>query len=236
MGSIPEALDRWGTTVRGLSQDEVSRRLALYGPNILAKDQRPSVLRLLHVAFFNPLVLLLGVLGLVSFATGDFRAGGVILVMIALGVGLRLFQEARAGNAVARLKSLTIVSATAERDGESREIPVSQLVPGDIVQLAAGDMVPADLRLVSARDLFVVQSSLTGEGFPVEKCAEPLLDAGRPCLELANMTYLGTSVASGAATGLVVATGASTYLGSIAASLADEEPPSAFDRGVERFT
>lgn len=234
--SIPEVMDRWATNAGGLSQAEADRRLQLHGPNVLAKDHRPSVLRLLQVAFFNPLVLLLAVLGLVSFATGDVRAGSLIVLMIGLGVGLRLFQEARAGSAAARLKSLIAVSATALRDGESREIPVSQLVPGDVVQLAAGDMVPADLRLVSARDLFVVQSSLTGESFPVEKATDHEPDGDKPCLELSNMAYLGTSVATGSATGVVVATGASTYLGSVAESLAEEEPPSAFDRGVERFT
>jgi Mg2+-importing ATPase len=107
----------------------------------------------------NPLVLLLAVLATISFATGDVRAGSVMSLMIAIGVGLKLIQEAKADNAATRLKAMISVTATVLRDGQLQETPVSQLVPGDVVKLAAGDMIPADVRVVSAKDLFVIQRS-----------------------------------------------------------------------------
>jgi Mg2+-importing ATPase len=129
------------------------------------------------------------------------------------------------------------VTATTLRDGQAQELPIAQLVPGDVVKLAAGDMVPADVRIVAAKDLFVIQGSLTGESFPVEKFEvdeRPL--AVRSPIELANLAFLGTSVESGAATAVVVATGRQTYLGSMAASLAEHPTETAFDKGVARFT
>ena len=117
----------------------------------------------------NPLVILLAVLATVSFATGDARAATMMLLMIVLSVGLKLIQEAKASSAAAKLKAMISVKATVLRDGTAQEIAVSHLVPGDVVQLAAGDMIPGDVRVVQAKDLFVIQGSLTGESFPVEK-------------------------------------------------------------------
>ena len=115
----------------------------------------------------NPLVILLAVLATISFATGDARAGIVMSLMIALGVGLKLIQEARADSAAAKLKAMISVTATVVREGTPLEIAVAQLVPGDVVKLAAGDMIPGDVRIIEAKDLFVTQGSLTGESFPV---------------------------------------------------------------------
>src|SRR5262249_49296694 len=113
---------------------------------------------------------------------------------------------------------------------------VAELVPGDVVKLAAGDMVPGDVRVVAAKDLFVTQGSLTGESFPVEKFAADAGAAERAPLELADVAFLGTSVESGSASAVVVATGGDTYLGRMAASITERPPPTAFDRGVSRFT
>ncbi len=168
---IEAVFARFSTRPAGLTNDDARARRARYGPNVLAKDQRTSLAVLLWHAVINPLVILLAVLASISFATGDPRAGIVMSVMIALGVGLRLIQEAKAGNAAAKLKAMISVTATVIRDGKAQEIAVSQLVPGDMVNLAAGDMIPADVRVVAAKDLFVTQSSLTGETFPVEKFA-----------------------------------------------------------------
>ena len=157
------------TRTEGLSAAEAQARLEQYGPNVLAKDQRPGIGKLLWRAVLNPLVLLLAALAIISFATGDLRSGVVMLSMIVLSVGLKLIQEARADSAAAKLKAMISVTATVLRDGVAQEIAVAQLVPGDVVQLTAGDMVPGDVRIVKAKDLFVNQGSLTGESFPVEK-------------------------------------------------------------------
>ncbi|HEX7603446.1 MAG TPA: magnesium-translocating P-type ATPase [Polyangiaceae bacterium] len=227
---------RLKTRPEGLTADEAEARLAEHGQNILAKDQRPSFLRLLWRAVINPLVILLAVLATVSFATGDARAATMMLLMITLSVGLKLFQEAKANDAATKLKAMISVKATVLRGGAAQEIPVSHLVPGDVVQLAAGDMIPGDVRVVSAKDLFVVQGSLTGESFPVEKfVVEKKTDTSAP-LELTSIAFLGTSVGSGAATAVVVATGKDTYLGGMAEALQEHEAPTAFDRGITHFT
>jgi Mg2+-importing ATPase len=220
----------------GLTVDEAARRLEEHGPNVVAKETRTSLALLLKHALLNPLVILLAVLASVSFATGDARAGTVMALMIALSVGLKLIQESKADSAAAKLKAMISVTATVVRDGAPREIPVSELVPGDVVKLAAGDMIPGDVRVLAAKDLFVTQGSLTGESFPVEKFAADAAAAGKAPLELADLAFLGTSVESGSATAVVVATGADTYLGKMASSITEAPPPTAFDRGVARFT
>ncbi len=223
------------TRPEGLSVEEASARLAEHGPNVLAKDQRTSLGILLWRAVLNPLVILLGVLATVSFATGDARSAVVMACMIVLSVGLKLFQEAKAGGAAARLKAMISVNATVLRGGATVELPVAHLVPGDVVHLAAGDMVPGDVRIVQAKDLFVTQGSLTGESFPVEKFAAEKALAAAP-LERTSVAFLGTSVESGAAAAVVVSTGKDTYLGGMAESLQQQPPPTAFDRGISRFT
>ncbi len=224
------------TRPAGLTTEEADARLTEHGQNVLAKDQRPGFVTLLWRAVRNPLVILLALLATVSFATGDPRAATMMLLMIALSVGLRLVQEAKANSAAAKLKAMISVNATVLRGGTAQEIAVAHLVPGDVVQLAAGDMIPGDVRVVQAKDLFVIQGSLTGESFPVEKFAvEKMSDTTSP-LELTSIAFLGTSVGSGAATAVVVATGKDTYLGGMAEALQEHSAPTAFDRGISRFT
>ena len=227
---------RLGTRPEGLTDEEADARRAECGPNVLAKDQRAGIVTLIGHALLNPLVILLAVLAAVSFATGDARAGTVMVVMIALGAGLRLVQEARADTAAAKLKAMISVRATVIRGGQPIDVPMAQLVPGDVVALAAGDMIPADVRLLAAKDLFVNQSSLTGESFPVEKFATETNPAATSPVEFTSIAFLGTSVESGSGTAVVVATGKDTYLGGMANSLAEEEVPTAFDKGIARFT
>ena len=135
--------------------------------------------------------------------------------MVLLGVVVRFVQEARADSAAARLRATISVHATVRRGGPAREVPVADLVQGDVVELAAGDVIPADVRLLACKDVFVTEGSLTGESFPVEKFAAREDAAGRSPLERTNVCYLGTSVESGAATAVVVATGLTTFLGGI---------------------
>ena len=136
----------------------------------------------------------------------------------------------------AKLKATISVTATVIRDGKPQEARVSQLVPGDVVVLAAGDMILADVCLLAAKDLFVTQSSLTGESFPVEKFAIEKNPSATLPIELTSIAFLGTSVESGSATGIVIATGKETYLGGVSASLSEQEPPTSFDRGISQFT
>jgi P-type Mg2+ transporter len=228
------------TSENGLSEAEAERRLDEYGPNAVAGEQRFTRLKLFVKACLNPLVILLSVLATITFATAQTRsddAGGVLmLIMVALGVSLRFFQEARADAAAAKLKAMIHVTATVVRDGKEREIPLAELVPGDVVRLAAGDMIPADIRLLVCRDLFLMQASLTGEAFPVEKFDTPDDVGGKTPLELRNICFLGTSVESGSASAVVVETGRKTYLGSMAGAITQGPPPTRFDKGVSNFT
>jgi Mg2+-importing ATPase len=203
---------------------------------VLAKDQRVGFGKLLGHAVLNPLVVLLAVLAAISLASGDAPAAIVMAFMILLSVGLKLFQEAKANGAAAKLKAMISVTASALRGGVPQEIALAHLVPGDVVQLAAGDMIPGDVRIVQAKDLFVVQGSLTGESFPVEKYEVEKKSPTSAAIELTSIAFLGTSVESGTATAVVVATGKDTYLGGMARAIADEPPPTTFDRGITRFT
>ncbi len=227
---------RLATRAEGLTSAEAAAKLAAHGPNVLARDHRPSLAKLLWHAVLNPLVILLAVLATVSFATADPRAGSMMLLMIALSVGLKLFQEARAGSAAARLKAMISVRATVVRDGQPQEIAVTLLVPGDVIQLAAGDMIPGDVRIVQAKDLFVIQGSLTGESFPVEKYAAEVGAPAAAPLERTTIAFLGTSVESGSAVAVVAATGKETYLGGMAQAIVEQPNATAFDRDISRFT
>jgi Mg2+-importing ATPase len=232
----PALFAQLATQSGGLSAASAAARLLEHGPNVLAKDHSPGLWKLLLRALGNPLVVLLAALATVSFVTGDSRAGSVMLGMIALSVLLKLVQEARANGAAAKLKAMISVNASVLRGGQLQELPVSQLVPGDVVQLAAGDMLPGDVRILEAKELFVVQSTLTGESVPVEKFAIDRAAATTALLELVNIAFLGTSVATGTATAVVLATGQDTYLGQLAESLQAPQAPTAFDRGIARFT
>jgi len=234
-GDVPDVFGLLQTRPDGLTDAEADRRREEYGPNVVVHEKRWARLRLLGKAMVNPLVVLLLVLAAVSWVTGDIRAAIVMFVMVVLGVALRFIQESRADTAAAKLKAMISVTATVVRGGQAREIPLADLVPGDVIKLAAGDMVPADLRVIACKDLFVIQSSLTGEPFPVEKTDAREAPQTAP-LELHNVCFLGTSVESGTARGIIVATGQRTYLGCMATSIVAQPSETSFDRGVSRFT
>ncbi|MEQ1743532.1 MAG: magnesium-translocating P-type ATPase [Candidatus Nitrotoga sp.] len=230
------ALQQLASRLDGLTQAEADVRLKQYGQNMIAREQRLSALIRLLSNVKNPLVLLLVALGILSFLTGDLRATVVIFVMVILGIVLRFVQEMRADNAAEKLKAMVSNTATLVRDGKEKEVPLKMLVPGDIIRLAAGDMTPADVRVLSAKDLFLNQAALTGESLPVEKMADAApADVHNP-LELANICFLGTNVESGAATAVVICTGKQTYLGSLAASIVGQRQLTSFDKGINKFT
>ena len=224
------------TTMDGLAQSEAEERAGTAGPNEVARERKQGwPVRVLKIVR-NPLVILLTTLSGISFLTGDPRAGSVMAVMVGLSVGLRFWQEARADDAAEKLKAMIHVTATVVRDAVAREIPLRGLVPGDIVKLAAGDMIPGDVRLLSAKDLFLSQGSLTGESLPVEKFCDRETKDGISPTELKNICFMGTSVQSGTATAVVVATGVNTYFGSMAHSITGDRTPTSFDQGLNRFT
>jgi Mg2+-importing ATPase len=228
------------TRATGLTSQEARARLEEHGPNVLARDQRVGFGRLLWHAVVNPLVILLAVLATISFLTGDLRAGIVMALMILLSVGLKLYQESKADHAASKLKAMITVATTVLRDGSPQELPVAHLVPGDVIHLAAGDMIPGDVRVIQAKDLFVIQSALTGESLPVEKFevekAAHNTNEPKAPLELTSVAFLGTSVESGSATAVVVATGHDTYLGGVAQALSEQPSHTAFDRDISSFT
>ena len=229
-------LTRMASTPEGLSGAEADRRFAESGPNVVSESKHRGWAWRLLSAMRNPLVLLLIVLSAVSFATGDMDGGTVMALMIVLGVMLRFVQEVRADAAAEKLKAMINVSATVIRDGVEVEIPLRQLVPGDVIKLSAGDMIPADVRLIAANDLFISQGALTGESLPVEKLDSCAVKAGMSPLEMANLCFLGTSVESGAATAVILATGSQTYFGSMAGSMTGAPVQTSFDKGVQGFT
>ncbi|MEI7450885.1 MAG: magnesium-translocating P-type ATPase [Desulfomonile sp.] len=220
----------------GLSVAEAKARVKRYGLNEIAREKRQSPLMRLLDNVKNPLIILLAALGVLSYLTGDVRATVVIFVMIVLGVALRFYQEMRADNAAEKLKAMVNTLATVVRDGKEAEIALKLLVPGDIIRLAAGDMVPADVRVLTAKDLFLNQAALTGESLPVEKKANPASPDVQNPLELHDICFLGSDVESGTATAVVIHTGDQTYFGSLATSIVGQREQTSFDKGVNKFT
>jgi len=232
----------------GLTDDEVRARRLKYGRNDVAHEKPPTWYAELARAFANPFNFLLTTLAVVSGLTGDNEATVVIGVMVVFSTGLRFVQEFRSNKSALALRALVRTNTSVERAGDEfdpastpvtrrREIPMDELVPGDIVYLSAGDMIPADLRVVSAKDLFVSQAALTGEALPVEKADRAPLPATTPALaELPTVCFMGTSVVSGTATGVVVATGGDTSFGRLAKGLAGPRVETAFDVGVKKVS
>ncbi len=220
----------------GLSPAQAVIRLKQFGANEIAREKRQSALVRLLGNVKNPLVLLLLALGALSYLTGDHRATAVILVMVVLGVVLRFFQEMRADHAAEQLQAMVSNTATLLRDGREEEVALRLLVPGDVIRLSAGDMVPADVRVLSAKDLFLNQVALTGEALPLEKKAVVAPAELQNPLELPNICFLGSNVESGSATAVVIDTGDRSYFGSLAASIVGERQLTSFDKGVNQFT
>ena len=190
----------------------------------LPKNKKRTIVFQFILKFFHPLVVLLVVIAAVTFWTGDPVSGSIIGVMAVMSVVLGFFQEYRAGKEAERLSEMVRATATVYRNGKSKEIPIRQIVPGDIVDLFAGDMIPADLRIIQAKDLFINQAALTGESMPVEKT--PAVD---------SVAFMGSSVVSGSALGVVIRTGLATEFGEISKRLSSINLPTSFDRGINKF-
>jgi Mg2+-importing ATPase len=253
--SAEAALARLDTSDEGLLDREAAERLETYGANEVVHEERKNLALDLLGRFQSPLNLLLLALAGISFAMNDLESAAIIGVMVAVSAVLSAVQEYRSSAAADRLRAMVKITATVLRKDrrkgvpaevsrhfqvrlhpgapERKEVPLAQLVPGDVIHLSAGDMVPADVRILSAKDLFVNQAALTGESLPVEKFASP--ERRDNPLELGNTCFMGTNVVSGSATAAVVLTGRRTYFGALAGSLAGGRAETSFDLGVNRF-
>ncbi len=218
---------------RGLTSDEAAERLGRFGANDPAPLRRRSSLVQLLELFLNPLVVILLIAAAASAFLGEAVDAGIIAAIVLLSVAINFAQTFRSERAVERLRGQVTLTATVSRDGEWREIPRRQVVPGDVIRLSAGDLVPADARLVESRDLYVQQAALTGESVPAEKDAAAGGSAGGA--EARDRVFLGTSVVSGTAIAEVTATGKNTAFGDIAERLSMRPPETEFERGLRQF-
>jgi Mg2+-importing ATPase len=236
-----EVLSRAVTSATGLDRDEARARLIRFGPNSVGQHRRATILEELWGRLRNPLNALLLTLAGVSWFLGDVRAAVVIIVMVVLAVVTAFVQEHRSNEAAARLRAMVHTRASVRRTPSAgqdvfEEIPLESLVPGDVVRLSAGDMIPADLRLVDAKDLFINQATLTGEAMPVEKSGQASLGDVDDPFDFSNLCFMGANVVSGYATGVVLRTGTATFFGQLADKISGQQVQTAFDKGIERFT
>ncbi|MDR3608326.1 MAG: magnesium-translocating P-type ATPase [Oligoflexia bacterium] len=233
---LKSLLERLQSNKQGLTGDEALKRRSQYGPNDTSGVKRSSGIAQFFRLFLNPLVAILILACIVSVVLGDRVNAGIILCIVLLSSILNFVQTYRSQSAVEKLRAGVAPTATALRDGQWLEISRRDLVPGDIIRLIAGDMVPADARLVEATDLHVQQAALTGESLPVEKSADDLVVPTENFAELHNCAFLGTSVVSGTATAIITATGKDTEFGDIAERLASRPPVTEFERGMYGFS
>lgn len=259
--SLEETLANYQTDLSGLTEHEAKQRIEQYGKNEVARERVPSAFIQLLLAFNNPFIFVLLALAAVSFVTDywlplqngeptDITGITIIIVMVSLSGLLRFWQEFRSNKAAEALKSMIKTTATVLRrqtktaTAQTIEVPLDQLVPGDIIYLSAGDMMPADIRLIESRDLFVSQAVLTGESIPIEKYdtlgsvsqkgseETPAEINASNILDINHIGFMGTNIISGTAKGIVIATGADTYFGSLAKSIIGTRSQTAFDKGV----
>lgn len=259
--SLEETLANYQADLSGLTEHEAKQRIEQYGKNEVARERVPSAFIQLLLAFNNPFIFVLLALAAVSFVTDywlplqngeptDITGITIIIVMVSLSGLLRFWQEFRSNKAAEALKSMIKTTATVLRrqtktaTAQTIEVPLDQLVPGDIIYLSAGDMMPADIRLIESRDLFVSQAVLTGESIPIEKYdtlgsvsqkgseETPAEINASNILDINHIGFMGTNIISGTAKGIVIATGADTYFGSLAKSIIGTRSQTAFDKGV----
>jgi P-type Mg2+ transporter len=221
-------------TPDGLSAEEAGRRLSQAGPNVLAAKKKTTALGVFFNQFKSPIILILIFATALSALLKDWVDAVIILAIVLGSALLSFFQEYNASTAAEKLRAQVTVKATVLRDGQARQVPAEELVPGDVVHLSAGSLVPADSVLLEANDLFVNQAVLTGETFPVEKCPDAVAP-GASLAQRTNCVFMGTSVSSGSARALIVQTGAATAFGQIAKKLTLRPPETEFEHGVRRL-
>jgi len=233
-----QVLVQLGGSTGGLAPEEVERRRERFGANRVAHEQHESLPRQILQRLLNPLNILLLTLATTATLTGDREAALFVAIMVILSVSLSLVQERRSDAAAKKLRAMVHTTAAVLRadSAQTREIPLEDLVPGDLVHLSAGDLIPADLRLLSTKDFFVNQAALTGEALPVEKHAAAQTATASTLESFNNLCFMGTTVVSGTATGVIVLTGARAQFGRVAEVIASQRSETSFDRGATRFT
>jgi P-type Mg2+ transporter len=232
---LQKLFEQLESSEQGLTGEEASQRLKKYGPNDMSGVKHTSPIVQFLRLFLNPLIAILLVASVVSAILGDPVDASIIVVIVLLSNILNFVQTSRSKNSVEKLRANVAPTASVLRDGTWLELPRRELVPGDIVHLTAGDLVPADARLVKAIDLHVQQAALTGESLPTEKSADDVGDATENFADVPNRVFLGTSVVSGLGTALITATGRETAFGDIAVRLASRAPETEFERGIKSF-
>lgn len=239
--SIAEVLGKFNNTINGYDEETVEDMRDSFGENIITHQETDSIYKKIYHAFINPFNVVLFLLAAVSLFTDvifssdehNFTSVIIVLTLVAISGVLQLVQETRSGNAAEKLRSLINTTTAVERYGKGRiEIPLEEVVVGDIVYLAAGDMLPADVRIINAKDLFISQSSLTGESEPLEKFAELKKAASNNPLEFGNLAFMGSNVISGSAICVVIAVGEDTFFGSMAQSIMGKKVVTSFEKGV----
>ncbi|WP_221938892.1 magnesium-translocating P-type ATPase [Mycobacterium sp. KBS0706] len=224
-----------GATASGLSSEQAAAARRRWGPNDVLAHRRASVIGLLLDRLRNPLILLLLLASFLSVAAGETHSFVIVLGILSISVAIDFVQELQAHRTVEALHRSVAPRARVRRDGVDRDVPVDELVPGDVVSFSAGDIVPADCRLIESRHLFVNQALLTGESYPVEKSADDRRVTGEGPAGAADAVAMGSSIVSGSAMALVCRTGREAMLGTVATSLGRQRPPDAFEIGVRRF-
>jgi Mg2+-importing ATPase len=242
--SKSELYDLLGSTENGLSEEAIEGKRVTYGLNDVTHDKAPAWYVQLVQAFIDPFIGVLMLIAIVSFITDvlmagpgdrDYKTVMVVVTLIILSSLIRFWQEFRSNKAAEELKSLVKTTATVLRSDTGRtEVDIKEIVPGDLIFLSAGDMIPADCRVLHSKDLFVSQSILTGEAMPVEKkdLVEENTHTKSP-MELENICFMGTNIESGTATAIAITTGSDTYFGAIGKSLVGKRPETSFDKGVK---
>lgn len=233
-------LHKMNTTLAGNTRSRVVQLQAEFGRNIISHEKPESVVIRLTKAFVNPFTVVLFVLASISLFTDvlfseekNFRSIILIFSMVFLSGMLRFIQENRSNKAADKLKAMVHTTVLVERSGENKiEIPLSEIVPGDIIHLSAGDMIPADIRFIAAKDLFIDQSTLTGESEPLERFDEANENETANLFDLSNIGFMGSHVVSGTAIGIVLTTGDHTYFGSMARSITGNHVVTSFDKGI----
>ena len=232
---LRDLLDLLEATPAGLTSAEAKQRLRLHGPNSLEKESRFAALLGFLRFFANPLVLILLAASGISIALRDPVGGSIIIAIVLLSVVVNFYVEFQARHAVEDIRKQVATTAAVLRDGHELELPVAELVPGDVVRLNAGDLAPADARLLDAKDLHVRESALTGESLPVDKAASDLAEGQHSIADASNSVFLGTAVQTGIGIAVIVRTGKDTAFGEIAQRLAMRPPETEFGRGIRHF-
>ena len=229
-----ELLQLLQTTPQGLTSDEVQQRLLRYGSNLLKPKKKSDALTLLLAQFKSPIILILIFAAGLSFFLRNPLDATIILVIVLVSGFLGFWQERGAANAVEKLYAIVQIKATVVRDGDSREVPIEEVVPGDIVFIKASDVIPADCLLLESKDLFIDEAALTGETYPVEKSIG-ILPPETPLSQRANSLFMGTHVVSGSARAVVIRTGKETEFGKVSERLKLRPPETEFEHGVKHF-